>query len=873
MRYGLFNIDPEATTREQIARNRAIMEKFMKPGQVRYAGEGAMKGLAAAIGGFGVGRANKAYEAGRSNFIDNWFRTFDGPVDGGVTHSTRGEPAGGYVGGSGGGYSSPPPSEPLNQGFGFGDDMMMGEELSFNQPAPEGGFGASDFMMPEQYDPLPLLGNVRGVDQGLLDKTAQAWGYVLPGGQIDVSTGVSSHSPVNHAPGHAIDYRVTRPDGTVVGANDPEMVQAAQIGRAMGIHGIGFGPGYMGGTHTHWDVSRNGPRTWGDDDGTASDALGAGSPEIAQRIAAATGRPVEDVLAELGINMGDPQQLAFGPTAQRDQMNPQMAALMQGGAPMDVTASARGPITVDAPPEFAAMADAEAQRAGIDPNLFRGVITQESAWNPNAVSPVGAAGLTQVMPATGRDPGFGVAPLRNPNDPQEQLRFGADYLSAMLRRYDGDVTRALVAYNAGPGVADNWDGRMASLPRETQGYVANITGMTGGFETTASARDPGTTQSTASTQGREPDRRVAQAGGGISDASLDLLYQQMMNPFATDAERAVIGSIIDQRMQASDPMRQLQMQQLQLQIEQMRNPAADPTALMQNVEWLVSQGVPFEDALAQVRGGTTIYNNMGGEQGEWLYGADGGVPAGWRVNTITGEASRIPGGPADVEAQEAADMAERRETQDQLRMGPTLESLNLNIAEIEDGGMPVTGAFGDFRRTNLGRFLTGSDAVDFGNRTDQITDSAAFAEIQRMRDNSPTGGAVGQLTDDERRAIGNSITALNNSTSAEEYLRAARAYRQLALDTAYGEGMWELRPDGSVIARSQDGRTQSGRVEEQRAPEATQSRPVQGSMPALADVPNLSREQMINLLTTMDFSTLTPEMRAALEARGQELGL
>jgi hypothetical protein len=83
------------------------------------------------------------------------------------------------------------------------------------------------------------------------------------------------------------------------------------------------------------------------------------------------------------------------------------------------------------------------------------LIQQESGGNPNAISPKGAQGLTQVMPATARDPGFGVAPMQG-NSPQENVRFGRDYLTAMLKRYPGRPDLALAAYNAGPGVADRF---------------------------------------------------------------------------------------------------------------------------------------------------------------------------------------------------------------------------------------------------------------------------------------------------------------------------------------------------------------------------------------------------------------------------------
>lgn len=65
-------------------------------------------------------------------------------------------------------------------------------------------------------------------------------------------------------------------------------------------------------------------------------------------------------------------------------------------------------------------------------------------------SPVGAQGITQVMPKTAKDPGYGVAPLRD-DSREEYIRFGRDYLQAMLEEFDGDYRKALAAYNAGAG--------------------------------------------------------------------------------------------------------------------------------------------------------------------------------------------------------------------------------------------------------------------------------------------------------------------------------------------------------------------------------------------------------------------------------------
>jgi len=120
-----------------------------------------------------------------------------------------------------------------------------------------------------------------------------------------------------------------------------------------------------------------------------------------------------------------------------------------------------------------------AEEFGIPVDLFRRLVQQESGFNPTAVSPVGAQGLGQVMPATARDPGFGVRPLAAEDlmDPSENLRFSAEYLSAMMREFDGNERLALAAYNAGPGAVRKY----GDVPpfEETQNYVRSILGGDG----------------------------------------------------------------------------------------------------------------------------------------------------------------------------------------------------------------------------------------------------------------------------------------------------------------------------------------------------------------------------------------------------------
>jgi hypothetical protein len=108
-----------------------------------------------------------------------------------------------------------------------------------------------------------------------------------------------------------------------------------------------------------------------------------------------------------------------------------------------------------------------AREEGIDENQFLALVYQESRFNPCAKSGAGAMGLTQLMPGTASDLGV------NPHNIEQNLRGGARYFKQQLRRFNGNVSLALAAYNSGSGNVQKYGG----IPpfRETQGYVKNIT--------------------------------------------------------------------------------------------------------------------------------------------------------------------------------------------------------------------------------------------------------------------------------------------------------------------------------------------------------------------------------------------------------------
>ena len=112
---------------------------------------------------------------------------------------------------------------------------------------------------------------------------------------------------------------------------------------------------------------------------------------------------------------------------------------------------------------------AEAKRRRIDVDLVLAVISVESAGYNFAVSPVGARGLMQIMPATGEELARRLGhPWHGPDalfDPTLNLKLGTAYLRQMLNRYNGSVETALAAYNWGPGHIDRRIASGASLPR------------------------------------------------------------------------------------------------------------------------------------------------------------------------------------------------------------------------------------------------------------------------------------------------------------------------------------------------------------------------------------------------------------------------
>ena len=137
------------------------------------------------------------------------------------------------------------------------------------------------------------------------------------------------------------------------------------------------------------------------------------------------------------------------------------------GAPLAVNVEPADDVRLpELDPPFREAIAAAAERHGLDVKLLHALVLAESGYRPDAVSPAGAAGLTQLMPGTALELG-----VTDRFDPVENLRGGAEYLARQLRRFQ-DVRLALAAFNAGPARVAAL-GRIPRIP-ETEQYVESV---------------------------------------------------------------------------------------------------------------------------------------------------------------------------------------------------------------------------------------------------------------------------------------------------------------------------------------------------------------------------------------------------------------
>ncbi len=156
----------------------------------------------------------------------------------------------------------------------------------------------------------------------------------------------------------------------------------------------------------------------------------------------------------------------------------------------------------------------------VSPALLKAVASAESGFDPDAVSSTGAVGLMQIMPDTARQLGI------DPSDPVQSIRGAAKYLRSLLDQFNGNVTLAIAAYNAGPGAVTQYNG----IPpyKETQDYVVHVTDLAKKYSSNStgennSGAEPGSDNAVTVNAGSQPDAT------GLADLLLIWTESERMN--------------------------------------------------------------------------------------------------------------------------------------------------------------------------------------------------------------------------------------------------------------------------------------------------------------------------------------------------------
>ena len=160
------------------------------------------------------------------------------------------------------------------------------------------------------------------------------------------------------------------------------------------------------------------------------------------------------------------------------------------------------------PTDLRSIFEEAANTYGVDVNLLTAIAKQESNFTADATSSSGAMGIMQLMPATAQ--GLGVS---DAYDPYENIMGGAKYISQLLSRYDGDVSLALAAYNAGSGNVAKYGG----IPpfAETQNYVSKVLGY---YQNGVDIPSQTSTSQTTATESK-----------GLSEDERQNIYRQMLS--------------------------------------------------------------------------------------------------------------------------------------------------------------------------------------------------------------------------------------------------------------------------------------------------------------------------------------------------------
>jgi hypothetical protein len=350
---------------------------------------------------------------------------------------------------------------------------------------------------------------------------------------------------------------------------------------------------------------------------------------------------------------------------------------------------------------------------------------QESGGNANAVSPKGAIGPYQIMPKTGGDPGFGVRGINKDmmTNEAESRRFAKDYLNAMLFRYDGDVDKALAAYNAGPGNVDK--GR---YPQETKDYVPAVKGH---YDRMGTPGQPPLAQAMADVQGQ---------GLGMMGSPLP----KTPEPMQADSGGGGLGGLLG--------------------------------GLFGGSAMGGGNGSRFGNGLLSIGAGLSSISNPQGAAValKMLQDRQGDGLTAYQKAQLGLEERKL-----DLE-EAASGVKTTKEISEAEQRGKSLVNawgdMKTTAQEIHDAkNLPdVTGPMAWVPNR------PGSEAFSLQDKVDNFKAKGVFQVLQGLREMSKTGGALGQVTDYENRLMEKAFGALNQAKQPEDFKKSLDLFMKQA---------------------------------------------------------------------------------------------
>ena len=422
--------------------------------------------------------------------------------------------------------------------------------------------------------------------------------------------------------------------------------------------------------------------------------------------------------------------------------------------------------------------------------------------NPRASNPQAevAAALMGTNPDLMPQPAAAMVPTQAGKQPMPQPRQPVNTAGMNYDPATGAIGPA-AGLNAGatlaPAATAAFYGGQSPVQKTDTPILRQIAGLLGGGASMPSQGSPSGQQAVAQALAGQP--KPAQGAGSAPQGmpSIGQLMELAADPYAPEGAKAVVNALIQQQLQQQDPAYRMGLEKAQLELEQMRNPTLKPIEvggvlldprtykpIYDSRQQNLPDSVTALDERAKRAGlqpGTPEYQRFmltGGDKGIEVNVDTGTIPQGYQaVRDDKGRLIRyepVPGGPADTSASKAAKADSRM----------TITDIVTNAASLAreaatSGGLPTTGIAG-----RVAANLPETSAAEVRRQVAVLKSNATIENLNAMRQQSPTGGALGSVTASENEMLASKAGALD--PDSPNFLRDLDDYELTLLRTVHG---------------------------------------------------------------------------------------